>query len=105
MNKVRTTLFLGLIMLMAATTLTIGLVIGSFGGYQFGARAVEPPEIEDAQAEYYRGVYDICIQQTRRSEFCLKTVRRLTQSDWYEKPSPGFEWPPTTSDNKVASVK
>ena len=55
----------------------------------------------DAEGEYYRGIYDICVQYGLRgnrrlatvSEACRGYVRRLVAKDWYKGRSPGWEWP------------
>jgi hypothetical protein len=102
MKRVPNDLIISTIILTAATAFFIaGLIVGGFGGFQMKTSLVEAEETGDSRAEYYRGVYDVCIQQTRRTEFCLNTVLRLMDAQWYEKPSVGWEWP-LTRDNTVA---
>ncbi len=99
MNKVRNALFISITILVSATVFfTAGLVAGGFGSYRMTAATVEAQKIEAAKSEYYRGVYDVCVQQTRKTDFCLKTVRKVNAAEWYEKPSSGWEWPLATSD-------
>ncbi|GIK36545.1 MAG: hypothetical protein BroJett011_03780 [Chloroflexota bacterium] len=47
----------------------------------------------DPEAEYYRGLYDVCVAQTRQREMCLKAVGGFRAKGWYEQESPGYEWP------------
>jgi hypothetical protein len=47
----------------------------------------------DPRAEYYRAMYDVCVYQTRQPEMCLKAVAGNASRNWYEDPSPGWEWP------------
>ena len=55
----------------------------------------------NAEAEYYRGIYDICVQYGLRgnrrlatvSKACRDYVRRLVVKGWYNGRSPGWEWP------------
>lgn len=50
----------------------------------------------DPEAEYWRGVYDVCLWQTHQPEMCLESVRGFHaehRDDWYIAPSPGYEWP------------
>ena len=55
----------------------------------------------NAEAEYYRGIYDVCVQYGLRgnrrlatvSDACRDYVRRLVVKRWYYGRSPGWEWP------------
>lgn len=47
----------------------------------------------DPQAEYYRGLYDVCVQATGDLQGCLGWVTKAYKSKWYEQPSAGWEWP------------
>lgn len=99
MKEVRNALLITIVIVMAATAFfTAGLIAGSFGGYRVITATFRAPEAKDAKAEYYRGVYDICLQQTHKIDFCLDTVQKMTNDDWYEKPSSGWEWPLTIND-------
>jgi hypothetical protein len=51
------------------------------------------PPAPDPEAEYYRGVYDTCLQGLRQVKPCLNVVRRAKEADWYGKPSSGWRWP------------
>lgn len=53
-----------------------------------------------AEEQYYRGVFDICVQQTYEmyrkydSDFCLGKLRKIKEADWYGKPSvEEWQWP------------
>lgn len=99
MKSVRNVLVISAIVLTAATAFFVaGLIVGGFGGFQVKTSLIEAEEIENPRAEYYRGVYDVCIQQTKKTDFCRNTVLRVTDAEWYEKPSVGWEWPLTTGD-------
>ena len=102
MQKFRNALIISTIVLAAATAFFVaGLIVGGFGGFQMKSSLDKAEDLETPRAEYYRGVYDVCIQQTKKTDFCRDTVLRVTDADWYEKPSVGWEWP-LTSDNSVA---
>lgn len=48
----------------------------------------------DVEAEYWRGVYDVCLAQTRQPVICLNSVAGFrARGGWYEQPSPGYAWP------------
>ncbi len=59
----------------------------------------------DPEAEYWRGVYDVCLAQTKQPEMCLESVARFKaehSEEWYEAPSPGYEWPlPAPASNEA----
>jgi hypothetical protein len=91
------------ILVTGATFFSFGLLVGSYSGFQIANHAGLAEETKDAEAEYYRGVYDVCFQQIRRFDVCLKTVRKMNEANWYEKPSSGWEWP-LTIDEPVAQT-
>jgi hypothetical protein len=94
MKNLRTVLLMSFIIITAAGAFfTAGLIVGGVGGYRFIEATSEPEDAEQIKAEYYRGVYDVCVQQTKKPEFCLSTVKKVTDSGWYEKPSTGWQWP------------
>jgi hypothetical protein len=96
-------LIIAIISVTGGAFFSLGLLVGSFGGFQIANYAGVVEETKDAEAEYYRGVYDVCFQQIRRFDFCLKTVRKMNDANWYEKPSSGWEWP-LAIDNPVAQT-
>lgn len=94
MKNLRNLLLLGLIIVTAASAFfAAGLIVGGVSGYRLVETTTEPEDPEQIKAEYYRGVYDVCVQQTKKPEFCLTTVKKVTDSGWYEKPSTGWQWP------------
>jgi hypothetical protein len=95
---------IAVILVTGAAFFSFGLLVGSFGGFQIANHADVVERTKDAEAEYYRGVYDVCFQQIRRFDFCLKTVRKMNEANWYEKPSSGWEWP-LTMDDSVAQMR
>ena len=48
----------------------------------------------DKEEQYYRGVYDVCIQQMRDVSFCKDIVRKVIVGSWYARPSLDWQWPP-----------
>ena len=62
---------------------------------------VATPEPQTCEADYYRGVYTLCMvlnAQTAKSGStqlvdCNKLVEEAVEKDWYELEAPGFEWP------------
>jgi hypothetical protein len=82
-----------IILFTASAFFATGLIAGGFGGYQIATVMAKSQEVENAEAQYYRGVYDVCVQQTRQFSFCLKMAQKVNGSKWYEKPSSGWEWP------------
>jgi hypothetical protein len=104
MTNVRNNLFIIAVILVTGTAFfSFGLLVGSVGGFQIANQTGVAEETNDAEAEYYRGVYDICFQQIRRFDYCLKTVRKMNEANWFEKPSSGWEWP-LTDDDPVAQA-
>lgn len=51
------------------------------------------PEGADPEAEYYRGLYDTCMQLLLSPSICMKNVMDAYENDWYGQPSRGWEWP------------
>jgi len=109
MKKVYNTILKTLIIfLIGIVFFTTGLIIGNLGGFraaidQVGTQAIESEEIKDAEAQYYRGAYDVCIQQIKRFDFCREFVRKMTGANWYNKPSSGWEWPLAASKSVALS--
>jgi hypothetical protein len=56
-------------------------------------RSVDLPPPADPEAEYYRGAYDVCLQQVERVDFCLSVIGRMKDDDWYGQQSGGWRWP------------
>jgi hypothetical protein len=59
------------------------------------AAAVVVATRPDPEAQYWRGVYDVCLAQTHNPALCLDRVADFYErrEDWYGAPSPGWEWP------------
>lgn len=56
---------------------------------------VTPLPAVDSEAEYYRGVYDVCqwvAAQAGRPMDCMQFVERARANGWYEQPSAGWRW-------------
>lgn len=47
----------------------------------------------EAEAEYYRGLYDVCVGQTHQREMCLQATAKFKARDWYGLESVGWRWP------------
>jgi hypothetical protein len=50
----------------------------------------------DPEAEYWRGVYDVCQAAIQKPQTCLRwvaTERAEAREDWYGDASPGYAWP------------
>ena len=46
----------------------------------------------ELESEYYRGIYDACMQQVYGDwRFCHQIIRKVKSDDWYKKPS--LRWP------------
>lgn len=60
--------------------------------FHYGRASVFIPD-GDAKAEYYRGIYAVCVGQMGDIDFCLKAVGHMVNLGFYEAPDPGFEWP------------
>ena len=93
----------GIVMMGIVLALTggfIGTMLGHFVWTEPGA------SVTDLRSEYYRGVYDTCVDfiqevysfpdDTAR-EFCLETVPKIAATGWYEKVSKGYVVPPKPS--------
>lgn len=76
--------------LLAVGALTI-VTVGVIGVAAFAFANSAPAG--DPEAEYYRGVYDVCIAQTQQTEACRDVTATFRQRGWFEKPSPGWAWP------------
>jgi len=52
---------------------------------------------QEAEAEYYRGLYDGCMQTFKKSvgapEICGQVIQSTYKSDWYGKASLEWRWP------------
>ena len=52
---------------------------------------------QEAEAEYYRGIYDDCMQVFKKSpsapEICGQITHATYKSDWYGKASLEWRWP------------
>jgi hypothetical protein len=95
MTSIRNALFLSVVVFVTASAFfALGLTAGGYFGYRFVTVADEVGSVDQAEAEYYRGIYDVCIQQVREIEMCHEIVHTVTDAGWYEKPSSGWEWPP-----------
>ena len=60
------------------------------------AEAGPPPATDlDLQAEYYRGVYDMCVVVIGgTADACMGGVYGTFENRWYEQGSPGYSYPP-----------
>lgn len=50
-----------------------------------------------AEADYYRGIFDLCrfmVVSSGKHIDCNKMAATADKYDWYEEESRGFEWPP-----------
>jgi len=67
-----------------------------FGGAEYGyAKARQSAVLvvpDDARAEYYRGVYDVCMAYVSELNYCVGMVKHGVENDWYESPSDGWKW-------------
>jgi len=48
---------------------------------------------QQAQQEYYRGIYDSCVLVFQSIDGCLEAARSTFEHDWYGQPSDGWAWP------------
>lgn len=64
--------------------------------------ADEPDNTErDAEAEYYRAIFDLCIFSANEAKVvrekavrgCREFVRQAMNGHWFEEPSKDWEWP------------
>ena len=106
MQKVRNLFLPGLIIFMAAIAFfALGLSVGGYFGHQLATVTIETEEVDLAEGEYYRGIYDFCLQQMRTVKPCHKIVQTVTDARWYEKPSTGWTWPPTAKQSVAQSQR
>jgi len=68
-------------------------------GYETGLDAGYDAAEKDAEGEYHRGAYDICMQKTPNRAVCNAVIQLIHKNNWYDKPSRGFEWP--IADDKI----
>jgi hypothetical protein len=82
-------------LLLVAIPLAIGLAVGAAAmGYYLGERQGQVQAEAVAEEQYYRGMYDVCLGQISQPDRCRQATARFRASgEWYELPSPGFEWP------------
>ena len=52
-----------------------------------------PGPITDAEGEYYRGFFDMCMHDYGNVTYCLKLTRSARAAGWYMQPSTGWVWP------------
>lgn len=91
-------LFLIILLIMILLTIFAqGVLIG--GGIVF---AYANRQQADLEAQYYRGLYDVCLAQTRLPEMCLNSVSEFKARDWYEQESQGWDWPLPEIGNQTA---
>ena len=64
--------------------------------------AVQPPAPSDA--EYYRGVYDICMYTQHDANTCLALSASTAERDWYGQSSPGWDWPLPESESRASDT-
>ena len=75
------------VVLLTALLLSLlcALTLVAIGAYALGATR--------AEAEFYRGVYSICLAQTRNPQVCRAAVAELRQQAIHELELPGWAWP------------
>ena len=96
-------LFLVLILLIVLPL--IAFVVGAtFGGGAMFAYA-NNQQNNSLEAEYYRGLYDVCHAQMHIPDLCLEIVIELKSDDWYNRESLGWHWPLARSGGHVDSYK
>jgi hypothetical protein len=95
---IRKGIVLATMILAAVAGALVPLVITSLlFGLAFFATTLPTGNAEsgpDPREEYYRAIYDLCMSQVGQADFCLEQVEARERTDWYEQPSPGWEWPP-----------
>jgi hypothetical protein len=92
---------LGLVVVtVAVTTCILSYQWREYGRqeYQLGYNAGQM----DTESEYYRGVFDACMQAAKQVEVCKAVVFVMYKNGWYEKSSTGYETP-VISDPKLKS--
>ena len=60
-----------------------------------------PSSANSAEAEYYRGIYDLCFyygiksghKKTLVIDACKIYTAHIVAKDWFGQASPGWEWP------------
>ena len=65
-------------------------------------RPATPTLTPTCEADYYRGIYTLCmvfnirIANTGSTTFvdCDDLIKEASENHWYEKDAPGFEWAP-----------
>jgi hypothetical protein len=83
--------------------LGIGVLIGVFAiAPALQARTITAASTSaDAEAEYHRGLYDICRSVLHGSrEDCIGAVAKAQANHWYEQQSDGWSWPPAVGAAK-----
>ena len=59
------------------------------------------PELQSCEADYYRGVYTLCMVLNAQAVKggatqlvdCATLVMQAVEKDWHDLDAPGFEWP------------
>lgn len=67
-----------------------------------GCSLLTPAEPQTCEADYYRGVYTLCMvlnAQTAKGGStrlvdCAKLAEEAMEKGWHDLEAPGFEWPP-----------
>jgi len=100
MSIIRNPILIGIVILLTALAFfSTGFIAGGLEGYRAEAsERLERSNLKAAEAEYYRGVYDLCVQQVGRNDVCLKFVKKMIEAEWYDKPSSGWDWPLIPND-------
>lgn len=80
---IRPIVYLSVLAVIALSPCSFAGVLSNEGAQE---QSINPEEA------YYRGVYDVCANQTHEPEFCLIQVEKLRRAGWYEKDSYGWEW-------------
>src|SRR5262245_30880221 len=93
----RTKLYILIAVLSLWLIFAAGVAVGTFAvGPALASAATPATGGADAEAQYHRGLYDICrsVLQAQPQE-CMQAVASARQQHWYEQESPGWTWPPS----------
>jgi hypothetical protein len=82
-----------IILVTAIIAFLVATALGA-GLYQLVLRPalVAVSDGAEAEAEYYRGLYDVCFWETGDPVVCNGFAGRAMAAGWYESPSDGYDW-------------